>query len=76
MRFSLKSMAGLCALLLCGVAHAEQTACERFQQQYAKQYAKINCVDKDTAVVRNQQDEYAVADSQNRLLVPFGTYPV
>lgn len=76
MRFSLKSMAGLCALLLCGVAHAEQTACERFEQQYAKQYTEIDCVDKDTAVVRNQQDEYAVADSQNRLLVPFGTYPV
>ncbi|RRD89490.1 WG repeat-containing protein [Conchiformibius steedae] len=76
MSFSLKSMAGLCALLLCGVTHAEPTACERFKQQYAKQYAEIHCVDKDTAVVRNQQDEYAVVDNQNRLLVPFGTYPV
>ena len=74
MRLSLKSMAGLCALLLCGVTHAEPTACERFKQQYAKQYAEIHCVDKETAVVTNQQNEDAVVDSQNRLLVPFGTY--
>ena len=69
MRFSLKSMAGLCVLLLCGVTHAEPTACERFKQQYTE----IDCVDKDTAVVRNQQNEWALADSQNRLSVPFGT---
>lgn len=76
MCFPLKTAALLCGLLACGAAHAEQTACERFEQQYAEQYAAINCVDKDTAVVRNQQYESALVDSQNRLLVPFGTYPV
>lgn len=74
MRFPLKTAALLCGLMACGAAHAEQTACKRFEQQYAKQYKTIYCADKDTAVVTNQQYEYAVADSQNRLLVPFGTY--
>ena len=55
MRFPLQTATLLCGLLLCGAAHAEQTACQRFEQQYAKQYSKIDCVDKDTAVVRNQQ---------------------
>ena len=74
MSFPLKSMVLLCGLLACGAVSAAETACRRFQQQYAGQYTEINCVDKDTAVVRNRQDEWAVADSQNRLLVPFGTY--
>lgn len=74
MRFPLKAAALLYGLLACGAARAEQTACQRFKQQYAEQYVKIDCVDKDTAVVRNRQRQYALADSQNRLLVPFGTY--
>ena len=73
MRFPLKTAALLCGLLACSAARAEQTACQRFKQQYAKQYETIYCADKDTAVVRNQRDEPALADSQNRLLVPFGT---
>lgn len=74
MRFPLKAAALLCGLLACGAARAEQTACQRFKQQYAEQYKTIRCVDKDNAVVTNQQDEPALADSQNRLSVPFGTY--
>lgn len=74
MRFPLKAAALLCGLLACGAARAEPTACQRFEQQYAEQYKTIYCVDKDTAVVRNRQRQYALVDSQNRLLVPFGTY--
>lgn len=76
MRFPFPTATLLFTLLLSGVAHAEATTCERFQQQYTQQYPIIKCVDKQTAVIGKQQNDLvlALADSQNRLLVPFGTY--
>lgn len=76
MRFPFPTATLLFTLLLSGVAHAEATACERFKQQYTQQYPIIECVDKQTAVIGKQQNDLvlALADSQNRLLVPFGTY--
>ena len=71
MRFPLPTAVLLCGLLLCGMAHAEPTACQRFEQQYAKQYDSILCVSEQTAIVGKRKLGTALADSQNRLLVPF-----